>query len=104
MGGGTMNASPLGDFTMRKSLALALLLSGCAGTVVQEKPVNVLTPVTVPCVSPARPAEVKPLRSKMTKEQWNALDVKQRQDLLLAQGMDRKAYGDSLFVSTAGCL
>jgi hypothetical protein len=91
-----MNASPL--------IALALLLGGCAGTVVQEKPVTVLTPVTVPCVSPARPDETKALKLKMTKKQWDALDVKQRQDLLLAQGMDRKAYGDKLYVSTAGCL
>jgi len=88
---------------MRKMLLLApLMLAGCGPTVYRDRVETVKVPVSVPCAE-RRPEEVQPLRSSMTKEQWNALSTDQRQALLLAQGMSRKAYGDKLYVATAGC-
>ena len=88
---------------MKKSILAALLLSGCTTPVIKEVPVEVKVPVNVPCVRDQRPEEVKALKDKMSKGEWNALSTDQREKLLLAQGTDRKAYGDKLYVATSGC-
>lgn len=89
---------------MRYVLPLFLLLGACAtpATIIKEVPVEVKVPVTVPCVQ-NKPAEVQPVKQKLTREQWNHLTTDQREKLLGAQSLNRKAYGDSLNVATAGC-
>lgn len=89
---------------MRKmALLLPLALGACATSAVNEQPEVVKVAVTVPCVEPSRPAEVVPLNQRMSKEDWDKLDTATRQRLLMAQAADRKAYGEQLYVSTAGC-
>lgn len=89
---------------MRKTpLLLAFALAGC-GTVYKDRVETVKVPVNVPCVAETgRPTEVTPLKSTMTKAEWDRLSTDQREKLLLAQGASRKAYGDKLYVATAGC-
>lgn len=90
---------------MKKTiLFLPLILGACATSAVQSDPKIVNVAVTVPCVEPSRPAEVTPLKDKMTKDEWDNLDTATRQKLLLAQAADRKGYGEELYVATAGCL
>jgi hypothetical protein len=82
-------------------LPLALLAACQTGPVKDDT--TVLVPVSAPCVQGQRPVEVKALKETMTKEQWDTLSTDQREKLLLANAADRKAYGDQLFVVTAGC-
>lgn len=80
-------------------------LTGCATKqipVTVEKVVEVKVPVSTPCVKD-RPEEVVALNRKMTREEWDSLTTDQREKLLGAQALDRKAYGDKLNVATAGC-
>ena len=84
-------------------IAMSVSLASCAGTVVEERIVEVKVPVTVECVRGQRPPEVQPLKSKMSKEEWDALTTDQREKLLLAQASDRKEYGEALYVATSGC-
>jgi hypothetical protein len=75
---------------------------------VREVPVTVTkvvenkVPVSTPCVKD-RPEEVVPLRQRLPREDWDRLTTDQREKLLGAQAMDRKAYGEKLSVATAGC-
>ncbi len=93
----------MGGRTVKKPLLFSVLLLGaCTRTVYQDRPVEVKVPVTVPCVKD-KPVEVKPLRDQMTRQQWDALSLDQREKLLLGQGMDRKAFGDKAMVVVAGC-
>jgi len=89
---------------MIRAIILTLALAGCTRTVTvtKEVPVEVRVPVAVACVL-ERPDEVVPLRYKIAREQWEALSTDQRENLLQAQALDRKAFGDKLFVATAGC-
>jgi len=87
---------------VKKLLPLILLLSACTHTVTKDTPIPVNVPVTVPCVKD-KPVEIKPLRDQMTKQQWDALTLDQREKLLLGQGLDRKAFGDKAMVVIAGC-
>lgn len=80
-------------------------LMACAPKTVQvikEVPVEVKVPVHAPCVV-NRPTPPAPLRDKILPEEWRALTTDQRENLLAAQGLGRKAYQDRLEVSTAGC-
>lgn len=90
---------------MRKTLLFApLILSACTTPVIKDRVETVKVPVTVPCVKDTRPEEVKPLKQTMSKQQWDALTLDQREKLLLGNGMARKTYGDQLYVATSGCL
>lgn len=90
---------------MIKTIALALLfLSGCTGrTVTRERPVEVFKPVLQPCVKNPRPALVMPLNQQLTKEQWDALDIKQKTEYVSQQGLDRQTYGEQLNAATGAC-
>lgn len=88
---------------MKYFLIPALLLSACTSTVVRDVPTEVLVPTYIPCVK-NKPVELKPLRDRFTKQQWDALTTDQREKLIVAQGLNRKAFGDELTVATAGCL
>jgi len=88
---------------MRSILFAALLLAGCATGPVKTEFQEVLVPVTVGCVTPERPEEVKAVNEKIGRQQWDLLTTDQREKLLLANALERKAYGDKLFVATSGC-
>lgn len=89
---------------MKKIILLPLLLTACkTPTVIEERIVEVNKPVTVPCVVGERPEEVSPLNKQFTKEQWDALTTDQREKLIAANAMARKAYGDLVFSITVGC-
>lgn len=88
---------------MRTILSLAALvaLSACGGTIVQDRPVTVKVPVTVPCVSGERPAAVSSLKS--TNPDWYALSVKQKAELVTAQALRHKSYGEAENAATSAC-
>ena len=84
--------------------AIFLTLAGCgAPPVVVEHPVIVEKPVSVTCVLGVRPMEPATLKSKYTPDQWALLTTDQREKLLAANSIDRKTYGDKLYVATVGC-
>jgi hypothetical protein len=86
-------------------IIMAVSLPGCAAKqipVTVEKVVESKVPVSSPCVV-NRPDAVTALRDKMTRQEWDSLTTDQREKLLGAQALDRKAYGDKLDVATAGC-
>lgn len=83
----------------------SMLLAGCAqkqGSIIKEVPVEVKVPVVVPCMG-ERPEEVLSLRDQFTREEWEALTTDQRENLLAAQALLRKIYGDRLTAASAGC-
>jgi len=80
-----------------------LLLGACTSTVVRDVPTTVKVPVTVACVKD-KPVEIVPLRDRFTAQEWEALSTDQREKMIVAQGLNRKAFGDELTVATAGCL
>lgn len=85
------------------ALAGAVALAGCAPkTIYVDRPVEVRVPVTVPCMA-ERPAEVVSLRDTLTREEWDALTTDQRENLMGAQALLRKIYGDRLTAASAGC-
>jgi hypothetical protein len=87
-------------------VAGSALLSGCGQerpVTVSVKPTLVEVPVSAPCVQGTRPDPVAPVRNTYSREQWNALTTDQREKILGSNGMSRKAYGDKLYVATAGC-
>lgn len=88
-------------------LPLSVILGACTKTievpVIKEVPVEIKVPVAQPCVSGNRPEEVKPLRDRISREEWEQLSTDQRENLLGGQSLDRKGYGDRLAVATAGC-
>ena len=81
-------------------------LASCTKTVevevIKTVPVEVKVPVATSCVV-NRPTPPTALRNVVTPEEWRGLTTDQRENLLAAQGMNRKAYQDRLEVSTAGC-
>lgn len=90
---------------MKWALPLALLLAACGARreqVIVEKPVEVKVPVSVPCVV-NKPSEPTSLRDRIPRDEWEAMTTDQREKLAQAQALDRKVYGDSLTVATAGC-
>ena len=83
------------------SIAALFALSACGGTIVQERPVTVKVPVTVPCVSGERPAPVSSL--KTTHPDWGTLSVKQKAELVAAQALRHKSFGDAESAATSAC-
>lgn len=84
--------------------AVMLTLAGCSTPpVVVEHPVIVEKPVSITCVLGTRPMEPVTLKSKYTPDQWALLTTDQREKLLAASSIDRKTYGDNLYVATVGC-
>jgi hypothetical protein len=81
---------------------LALSLAGCTRTITKEVPVEVRVPVTVPCMGD-RPGAVTALIDSLSRDEWNALTTDQRANLLAAQALERKIYGDRLTDAAAGC-
>ena len=94
--------------TLASSTLMAVALgsiAGCAHTpeqVIVEKPVEVKVPVPVPCVV-NKPSEPGSLRDKVDRTTWSYMTTDQREKLVGAQALDRKAYGDALTAETAGC-
>jgi hypothetical protein len=88
--------------TVLTLIGAALVLSGCGGTVIEERIVEVKVPVTVPCMAP-RPGAVTALLDSLSRAEWDALTTDQRANLLAAQAMERKIYGDRLTDASAGC-
>lgn len=83
------------------SVAALFALAACGGTIVQDRPVTVKVPVTVPCVSGDRPASVSSLKS--TQPDWYALSVKQKAELVAAQALRHKSYGEAENAATSAC-
>lgn len=78
--------------------ATLFLLAACSGrTVVQDRPVTVLTPVAVPCAL-ERPAKPGPLPGN-----WDALDVRQKAAAVGKAAIEWRDYGEALDAATAGC-
>ena len=87
------------------AITLLLGLSACASepkTVIVDRIVEVKVPVTVPCMA-ERPAAVTALIESLSREEWDALSTDQRANLLAAQALERKIYGDRLTDASAGC-
>lgn len=83
----------------------ALALAACAGKsepVIVERPVEVRVPVSVPCMG-ERPATITALIDKMPRTEWDALPTDLRANLLAAQALERKLYGERLADAAAGC-
>ena len=85
-------------------VGLLIVLAGCQAprTVIQDRPVTVEVPVTVPCIE-QRPEEPVALRDQLSSEEWAALTVDQRSALIAAQALARKIFADRLVSATAGC-
>lgn len=81
---------------------LALVLTGCTRTITKEVVVEVKVPVTVPCMA-ERPGAVTALIDGLSRDEWDALTTDQRANLLAAQALERKIYGDRLTDASAGC-
>lgn len=86
---------------------LAVVLGGCSTTrelpIVRDRVSEVRVAVAAPCRQGERPTEPVSLRDRFTNEEWQAMTTDQRENLVSAQGLDRKVYGDRLAVNTAGC-
>lgn len=65
--------------------------------------VEVKVPVVASCRQGEAPTEPVALRDRMLREMWDIMSTDQRENLLQAQALDRKIYGDKLTVNTAGC-
>jgi len=92
---------------MRLALPLATLLclTACAGDrepIIQTRTVEVKVPVTVPCMG-ERPGPITALSDSISREQWDALSTDQRANLLAAQALERKVYGERATDAAAGC-
>lgn len=81
---------------------LALALAGCTRTVTKEVVIEVKVPVTVPCMG-EHPASVTALIESLSRDEWDAMTTDQRANLLAAQAIERKVYGDTLTDASAGC-
>lgn len=86
---------------MRYIIPLTLLLAGCGGTVVQDRPERASVPVTVPCVSGARPDAVVSL--KTLHPDWAGYTVKQKTELAAAQALLHQSYGQEINAATSAC-
>lgn len=87
-------------YNMRRLLPL-LLLTGCGETVVQDRPTVVKVPVTVPCVSGERPAIVESLKAQHP--DWASYTPKQKAELVAAQALRHKSYGQEIDAATSAC-
>jgi len=85
-------------------LLIALTLSSCASTpVIKEVIQTVNVPVLVECLG-GLPPDVRPLKELYNEEQWNRLTTDQRNNIIIAQALDRKVYGEQMASASAGCL
>jgi len=83
-------------------LAMIALLCACGGsTVVENKPVRVSIPVTIPCVSGERPTPVDPLKS--AHPDWFGYTPKQKAEYAAAQALRHQSYGQELNAATGAC-
>ena len=90
--------------TVLTLIAAALALAGCVTRepVIEERFIEVKVPVTVPCMG-QRPGAVTALIQSLSRAEWDALTTDQRANLLAAQALERKIYGDRLTDAAAGC-
>jgi hypothetical protein len=87
---------------MKRAAILLFALAGCSsGAVVVDRPTTVSVPVTVPCVSGARPDVVASLKSQHP--DWAGYTVKQKAELVAAQALRHKSYGEGLNGATGAC-
>jgi hypothetical protein len=87
---------------MKYAPIFALALAGCSsGAVVVDRPTTVSVPVTVPCVSGARPDAVESLKAKHP--DWQGYSIKQKAELVAAQALRHKSYGEGLNGVTGAC-
>lgn len=75
----------------------SLALTACAGKPVQDRPVTVLKPVTVPCAL-ERPAKPGPLPSD-----WHDRDVRQKAALVGQKAIEWRNHAEALDAATSGC-
>lgn len=83
----------------------ALALAGCAvdpEPVIQTRVVETKVPVTVPCMG-ERPGPITALIDSIPRDEWDALTTDRRANLLAAQALERKLYGEKLADAAAGC-
>lgn len=91
--------------TFAVTIAATLALAACVGkqeSVVETRTVEVKVPVTVPCMA-ERPATVTALIDSIPRADWDALPTDVRANLLAAQALERKLYGEKLADAAAGC-
>jgi hypothetical protein len=69
--------------------------------VVQDRPTVVKVPVTVPCVSGERPLAIIPLKEQYP--DWQDKTPKQKAELVAAQALHHKSYGQELGAATGAC-
>lgn len=84
---------------------MALALTSCAGKsepVIETRTVEVRVPVTVPCMG-ERPATITALIDSIPRAEWDAMPTDTRANLLAAQALERKLYGERLSDASAGC-
>ena len=83
-------------------LILVAPLFACGGsTVVDGRPEVVKVPVTVPCVSGERPADVESL--KAAHPDWYSYTPKQKAEYAAAQALRHQSYGQELNAATGAC-
>lgn len=88
---------------MRAYLFASLLLAGCGSpTVVRDRPSTISVPVIQKCAS-EKPADVVPLKQRISDADWKAMSVKQRAEITEAQGYRRMNNGDELAAATSAC-
>ena len=81
----------------------ALLLSACGPRVVTKETIKTVSvPVIQKCAG-NRPAEVAPIDSRYSAEQWELLSFKQKAEIVAAQALSRMNYSDALGAATASC-
>jgi hypothetical protein len=83
----------------------AFALASCAGKrepVIETRTVEVRVPVTVPCLG-EKPATITALIDSIPRPEWDALPTDTRANLLAAQALERKLYGEKLADAAAGC-
>ena len=88
---------------MRLILLAALLLTGCADrAIVRDRIQTVSVPVIQKCAGD-RPADVTPLRDRIDAAAWAALALKQKGEMIAAQGLRRMSHSASLEAATSAC-
>lgn len=70
---------------------------------IKEVPLEIKVPVVIPCVTD-KPGGVTALRLRVGLAEWGALSTDQRNNLIGAQALDHKLFGDKLSIAMAGCL
>ena len=80
-------------------------LGGCARTSapVRERIVTVSVPVTVPCVSGARPVAVPPLNIAIPEREWEGLSPKQKAEAVSAQALRHQNRAEKIEAATGAC-